>query len=48
MYIHAEALLNSALDHDSPSFVDSLFRDPLGATPVVVVNVVVVGPRGPD
>ena len=36
-------LLNSALEHDSSSLLDFLFRDPLGETAVVVV-IVVVGP----
>ena len=36
-------LLNSALEHDSSSLLDFLFRDPLGETAVVVV-VIVVGP----
>ena len=37
--------LNSALEHDSSSLVDFLFRDPLGETAVVVG---VVGPLPPD
>jgi hypothetical protein len=38
-------LLNSALEHDSSSLLDFLFRDPLGETAVVVVIVIViVGP----
>ena len=42
-------LLNSALEHDSSSLLNFLFRDPLGETAViVVVVVVVVGPLGPD
>ena len=40
-------LLNSALEHDSSSLLNFLFRDPLGETAVIVV-VVVVGPLGPD
>ena len=35
-------LLNSALEHDSSSLLDFLFRAPLGETAVVVV--IVVGP----
>jgi hypothetical protein len=35
-------LLNSALEHDSSSLLDFLFRDPLGETAVVVV--IIVGP----
>ena len=36
-------LLNSALEHDSSSLLDFLFRAPLGETAVIVV-VIVVGP----
>ena len=39
-------LLNSALEHDSSSLLNFLFRDPLGETAVVII--IVVGPLGPD
>ena len=36
-------LLNSALEHDSSSLLDFLFRAPLGETAVVII-IVIVGP----